>query len=510
MLQQKQFPTSLAISMVMCAALWLLAYPYYKYFIDADAVAYLTIAERAAKGDWSRSINGLWSPLGSWVLVPFIKAGHNGFAIAQFINLICALAILPLWFFLAKKFAKQDLLLNFVTLALAPVLVYYSYLQVFGDLMQVCMLLAYLHVCTQTNFIKSISLHILAGAICGIAFYAKAYSFPFLILHLAALHAWHWYHYKKIIFIQAASSIIICILVMLPWSLTLSKKYDAFSLTGNSGKLNMSWYLLGHKEFKDSIKVLVPPTYDDSPSFWEDPYPSQAQLHSPFESVEMLLVKWPPRIIYTCLIAVSCCSEISSMLLIGILIACLIYRKSKDAALAAITLACLVMPLGYLAMHIETRYIWLSGLTGIILCIIVLQHLNYQRYKWALSIFFAMSLLVYPAYHMYQLRNKGKQNFELAQLFKQHNLQQCKFTGNAEDASDAWVIALLSRSHFYSIDQFDYRAEDLISDMKRYSLTHYLYKAENDAITSKQFDGFEAEIVFQQGAYTMYKLQSKQ
>ena len=72
----------LAISLAIYILLWNLAFPYFQYLMDADAVGYLTVADRVANNDWHRSINGLWSPLNSWLLVPFIKKGMDGFTVA--------------------------------------------------------------------------------------------------------------------------------------------------------------------------------------------------------------------------------------------------------------------------------------------------------------------------------------------------------------------------------------------------------------------------------------------
>ena len=57
--------------------LFFLLFPYYQYVVDIDAVSYINVAERVAKGEYYHSVNGYWSPLISWILVPFLKGGFD-------------------------------------------------------------------------------------------------------------------------------------------------------------------------------------------------------------------------------------------------------------------------------------------------------------------------------------------------------------------------------------------------------------------------------------------------
>lgn len=84
--------------------LWILLQPYLGYLLDSDCVAYLTIAERVAKGDYFRSINGLWSPLNSWMLAPFIQHGYDAWASAKALNCFFGGAILVAFHHLLLRF----------------------------------------------------------------------------------------------------------------------------------------------------------------------------------------------------------------------------------------------------------------------------------------------------------------------------------------------------------------------------------------------------------------------
>jgi hypothetical protein len=70
------------------------AYPFNQYYIDPDATAYLTIAQRYAHGDLQRAINGYWSPWSIWLTAALIKTGIAAFKAAIMVNAIAAVGFL--------------------------------------------------------------------------------------------------------------------------------------------------------------------------------------------------------------------------------------------------------------------------------------------------------------------------------------------------------------------------------------------------------------------------------
>jgi hypothetical protein len=499
---------SLVLSCSLLIVTWSIIFPYYKYLIDADAVGYLTVAKRMAAGDWYKATNGLWSPMASFLLVPFIKQGYDAFTCALLINLVTAVGVLIVWFKLAQQFISQ-FALHILTLAFSIALVYYSYLQVFADLLQVALLLIFLLITTRNNFESSIKLHVLAGLITGIAFYAKAYSFPFLIFYFVAISLFNLYNKKPLNLWPKLIALITCVIIMLPWSVQLSKKYGGVNISGNSGKLNMSWYINRGKTFKPDIKYLIPPTYGDSPSFWEDPYPSQGKLDGPFSSAKHLFIKWPMRIAHTCLMAILCFSQISIVILIGLLYTIYLLFKRKIEINVYLLAACIAITCGYLLVHIEARYVWLAGFVGTIIAIqLGSKNLTTNKQK-RLSYLLAISIVIYPIFDLTQLYNKGKENFELARLFTQLNIKHKKFAGNSVDAGKLWVAAYLSQNQNYTIEHFDYTSKQLQDELLRYNIAYYtLEHAEKVALPI--CDKIDFINVGSTSNFTLFKLVAKQ
>src|SRR5688572_4382331 len=55
------------------AAAW--AVSAYRYQINPDAISYISIAQKYLAGDFGAAINAYWSPLYSWLLMPFLAIG---------------------------------------------------------------------------------------------------------------------------------------------------------------------------------------------------------------------------------------------------------------------------------------------------------------------------------------------------------------------------------------------------------------------------------------------------
>lgn len=481
----------LPVSLLIYLGVWFLLQPVLGYILDSDGIAYLTIAERIAGSQYLESINGLWSPLNSWLLVPFIKHGYDAWYVSKLMNCFFGACVLILAHCLFLKFRLSKFVHVLCMLALPVVMVHHVYLQMYGDVLQLVFMLCYLLLLWSENNILSYWKTILCGILITVAFYAKAYSFFFFLVQFGVTLGW-FYHTKKISLKTVISHYLtgcaVVVILILPWTFALHKKYGIWSLTGFSGKLNMSWQINSGKSFKKDITLLIPPSYPDSPSFWEDPYLSQENLSGPFSSVSHVL-KWTARIIHTTFSFIQCFNEISFLALSVLLIAFyyFFFRKGQlsveqDFHMQLLLLTALTLPAGYLLMHIETRYIWLETFFIMIAGAILLQRnlQSLQPVVYRISVFIlAFSFIVFPMLDMKALRFKNKDLFEFAGTMKAHSIKG-SFTSNGSDAGRMWVVAYLTKNPFYTIERSDYTIAELISEMKRYNVKYYLYQSENN------------------------------
>ena len=459
---------------------WKLAYPWLGYMLDSDAIGYLTVAERASRGEFFQSINSLWSPLNSWLLLVKHHQGMNFFFRAQVWNLIFGMLLLFQTWFLMHITHVNILIRVIAQSVLSLVMVYLVYYQVFADLLQCVFILTYL-IWMISRMNKSNNLTaVMSGIIIGIGFYAKAYTWFFFLMHFIIWQVFLYIQKQqpfKQSLRQAVLGLFTSLAFMSPWIYAIHHKFGVWSVTGLAGKLNMSWYINSGKTFKDSIRLLIPPTYSDSPSFWEDPYPSQGILTGPFSNPSAF-VHWVARCFHTTLSAVSCYAEISffALLLIGWGGYYFLFKHRTSINFKAekiVVLALCVLPLGYLTMHIETRYLWLSlFLLPVVFDRFMLKYLNVYKPLWAAI--WGIAFLVFPFLQFEQLRNKNKDLFQEAQVWHKEKWVQMPFTSSASDEGRMWVLAYLTHSQYYTVEATSFTEADLVNEMKRYGVKWFL------------------------------------
>lgn len=479
-------------AMLMFVTVWYLIQPWCQYNLDSDCVAYLTHANSAAYGDFQRSLNGLWSPLNGWLLIPFIRKGMDAWLAAQRLNAIIGMGVLWMSYLLLKEWIRSPKQLTGALLTLGIVLPVLCFYQMFGDLLSVFFLGIYLYILVRVKQWKLFHTF-LAAIIAGLAFYAKAYSVAWFGLHFF-LFCTYLYVQKKWSLRQALIHLFmaafVVLVLILPWSILLYQKYHHFSLTGHAGILNMSWFINSGKTFREDIQLLIPPVCEGSPSFWEDPYLSQeGDFSTPFSSGVHFL-KWIRRILYNIILLFGCLNEIhflSWMILILSVYVLYLRRETFESKGWILISAALTIPLGYLMVALETRYIWLEIPLLMILGLFLINHYLNSKYKQVIVALFFMGFLIYPMRCLDFMKDKNKSLFEAAARLKEQGIQG-KITSNATDAGSMWVIAYLSRCSFYTIEQTDYSITALKKEMTRYKVKYFLQVNENNLVANCSSD----------------------
>lgn len=503
-----------ALALAAYFILYVLFYDSLQYMLDSDAVAYLTIAHKGALGDWDRATNGLWSPLSSWLLIPFIKNGVDSWTAAKGLNAFFGGVLLMQFWSLLKQLQFSQLKIVFGTFIMVVPICFFVYFQMFGDVLQLIFALAYISLVVRKDFVLNTKWVLLASLVMGVGYYAKSYSLVFFGLHFSVLAFAAFLKLKKDrkkIVVNYVLGVAAIFIVCLPWAFQLQKKYGEFAITGMAGKLNMSWYINSGRTFNDSIDLLIPPPYDDSPSFWEDPNASAGDLSTPFSS-GYHFKRWVLRVGHTCLVAMKCVSEMTFLFIPIFLFFFirLLKRKKIPHASFVILWVCILLPIGYLAMHIETRYIWLMLFMIIILGFYLLQQLNLSSLKKrVLLILFGISIVAFPLFKLVDMEDKNKILFKLAKEFKTHNVKG-KIVTDLDDEGAFWVISYLSGLNNYTIEQDAFDREKMIEEMRRYGIKYYYDVPKRDAKKAKfekQFDS-RFELVFKSvhSTASLYKL----
>ena len=479
--------TALLFFLAIYALLFFLLMPGYKYIIDPDAVGYIKIAERVASADYARSVNGLWSPLNAWLLVPFLKAGMNAVLAARYLTGIFGCGSIIALFFLLNKFTVHKYAHVGIMSAATIVLLHYTFHELFADLLLVMMLLVYLNIVCSRNFINSNFKLILCGLFCAAGFYAKAYFFYFGILHLAVTifillkheqQKFSWLHWLG----KFAIPIAVLLVSVIPWAFAMKGKYGKLTIS-TAGQFNQTWVL--STVYPQPKVLFVTPHYEDSYSFWDDPTYWPAKPVTPFTNktvflhqLKLLFGNTQETIgMLNDFSFLSMVVLITALLLLTARNRMMIQNKNNSILFALL----LLYPLGYIILHVEPRFLWITNISLIILAgitITILQQTGYLKNK-----FFAVACIIcfgsFCLYPLNQLQNQygqGKEAYAMAAAFRQQGLTG-KFISNSynnEESGRSLALCYLLKAQDYGSPNGDFTQAEILQGIADNKIDHYI------------------------------------
>lgn len=223
------------------AAAALYELPLVRYQINPDGIAYIHAARRWAAGNFFGAINGCYSPLFSWLLVPFIAAGVDALLASKIITFAAGGLTVAIVWKLTAHFSERLLLRAIATIAAGAMLLGWAASLVTPDVIVVMTACAWLFFLIEDPTTRSA---VAAGIAGGLMYLAKSYGFPFVVASLVVVTALKWFFVKSAAAFQAAgaasssrsdrtrdllrSSAItaaVFLVIAIPWAVAVSIKY---------------------------------------------------------------------------------------------------------------------------------------------------------------------------------------------------------------------------------------------------------------------------------------------
>lgn len=471
----------------MCLAVYTL-FPFCQYYIDPDSVAYLTIAKRYANGETLKAVNGLWSPWSCWLVALLLKQGMAAMSAAVLVNTVGATGVIYICQSLFLHYNMERRLQWLLNTTLAIFLSYAVYNQLFEDLWECFLLLSTFRVIVSDKYIQRPMLWVACGMIASVAYFAKAYSFPFFILNTVcctffltnAIQKENRMQWLKICFV----TILVMMLCSSPWLYLLHEKYGKW-MASTSGSMNTSISLVGHAIWRDGIHHLIPPTYPDSPYYWEDPYPLMGTMPHFWDSLHLFLLQIV-RVAQRALQMILSMNEISCLLFPTWLLALCIVLSKKIRSLFPesfflLALTMVLFPSGFFLAHFEARYIYYMIPFSMILAAWVLgkvlTNINNRSLSGLILVVFCITYISWPIWDMKTMMHEGKEQLDVA-----HELQQAGIKGSFaanvyinKDVQKVARIAYHSGNPYYNMETADFPKTELLSEMRRYKVKYYFY-----------------------------------
>lgn len=477
----------LYIAVVVYAALFFLFFPSYKYFIDPDATGYLSVAERLAKGDYFYAINGLWSPLGSWLLVPFIKSGFDAVLTAKYLNGFYGLLILVSFYHLIKKLRISVIAGTGVLIAGIFLILHFVFLRLFGDLLQALFLFLYLNVICSKDFYLNYKKIILASLVAGLGFYSKAYTFYFSLAHLLIVLVIFQKRINDRFFCKEVLKKITVALttltaVVLPWAFILKYRYGTFMLS-RTGTYNMTWSL--SQVFKQPRVLFYPPPFPGAYSIWDDPsfwhvtnVTAFTSLKIFFFQIKLILSNFLELIrnlnIYSCFLIV-----------ISLFALLLVFNKVKGFAnnliITILVSFILIWPVGILLLHVEARFLWVMAMIGLLLAGVLLTYIETCGYlnkkTHFVSVFIAaVSFCIYPIKQLKDQAGKGKNIYDMAAVLKKNNIggNLITYYHDFRERDASVILNYLIKGRYFGPHEIDYSTDEILSGIEKNKIDNYI------------------------------------
>ena len=479
-----------AASVLLCLVLFII-YPHYQYFIDPDGVSYLAISKRYASGDLLKAINGYWSPWSCWLTAVLISQGLHPIPASVVINTFGAIGVIAISqsYFLKFNIGRQLQWLFCGTLSLF--LCYAVFWQSFDDLWECFFLLCALRLILADDFELKPQLWIATGAVGALAYFAKAYAFPFFIFNIICCTYFIAGRTNKALWLKICGvSIFILLLISIPWIVALHEKYGIWT-TSTAGSLNMSWYLVGHPQWKTGLGALLPPPYPDSPCYWEDPYLVNGPTPHFWNSWHLLGLQFLR-------LGLNMWKLLVSMLQLSVFFPLLAlaglssFRLKRSNVIFAgksrlMILSFLLFPLGYALINFESRYLWYMVPLAMVMAGMILPTIGRQSLKKALMLIIPASFLIYPGLTMKKIYNAGADEYRVAHDLHNMNMQGT-FTAKALPGITGQRmqrLAYFAQMPYYSMPDTSISDNALMAELMRYRINYFLVYSGNEADLGK-------------------------
>ena len=271
-----------ALAMYVIAVIGLA--PHFVYRLFPDSISYFSVAKQYAEGHTWEAVNGYWSPLFSWLLVPFLWAGIAPHVASRVLFGVVGAILVVLFHALIGRLGVSHRIQNWATITSIPIIAYCSLTLATPDFLLVGLLLLYYFLLCRPDFASRRWSGVLCGLVGGAAYLCKHYAIAFFAVHFTAFMLARYLQGRRenlgrrVVFHYVAGMAVF-LLICSAWIGTMSAKYGRFTVS-QAGSYNHS--LVG-PDFSRSHR-LRPPPGPHGLSAWDSPASDAVRPWNPIAS----------------------------------------------------------------------------------------------------------------------------------------------------------------------------------------------------------------------------------
>jgi hypothetical protein len=468
---------------------------FFQYKIAGDEISYIDVAHAYAIGHLGNAINGYWSPLFSWLMVPFIfLLGFKpliGVYISKIITIIIGFFIILSIRRLSHTFNLDKSVERGLLFAMIPSILFFALLYNTPDLLLVLLLILYLSILFDSEYSNKLIYGVYCGIVGGAAYLTKSYAFPFFLFHFLLFNLIFYFKSnlnieKKNILKNLILGLSIFFVISGLWAGIISEKYGELTIS-TSGAYNQA--LVG-PEYKDNIMDtgispiyyvgLIKPPNTDSISIGDDYTYLKLNQWSPFNSwknmkYELNLIG--ANILYTFNILES---FMSSAFIILILITYLIFRSKLDKLskniLKYLLLTMLIYMGGYCLITPEWRYLWFIFVLLMFSGFYILDRLYKSKtinltMRNIFLVFFIFSLIFQPTIQAVHFANQHDNSYNLSNILRQSYGIHGNLASNKYLQMD--TISYYLNAKYYGVNRKTNSSLELANELKDNNIDFY-------------------------------------
>lgn len=458
----------------------LLLLPLYRHVINVDGIQYIGISEKYLIGNFNDAINGLWSPLISWLLVPFLFFKIDPVISFKILALVSAVAILIGTKIILNLYKISEKIKLFILFSLSFLMLYDALIVTTPDLLQLGILIFYLAMVFDEKYVEKLSFKrsLFIGLLGALSYFAKAYNFYFFIIHFSFFNIFLVFNKniekndrKKLIKFFSIS-LISFIIIILPWVIALTNKYKSVTIS-TSGKINFAW-IGPAKNIKPGGECLTSPPNSTALSSWEDPYYLPLHQWSPLQSKESFIYQL--KIVAMNMLKMREFFYYSFSVLI--IFTYYFIKKRKDIknikSLNYLIFTMLLYVSGYMIIDVQPRYIWIAYIILFIISGCLLSSLfdNNIKSKKLVFLFIFLYWIFPPTKELITRARGGDEYVKLAQTIHQYDIKG-NIASNYGTYEDSFYTSYYLNSRYYGQIRSNETSEELCADLENNFIDYY-------------------------------------
>lgn len=460
---------------ILYSIIFFLLLPYYKHQINPDGISLINVARKYMAGNFYDAINGYWSPLISWLLIPFLYIFKN--PILSFKMLSYFIGIFSIFFFCTfiRKLEIDDTRSRFFTILILPLItVYYSISVITSDFLISTLYLFLLSIIMEKNIFEKRFSYILIGITGFLLYLAKTYGFFFFnsFMLLFLIYFILKKRKKNIVLKNIIVSLLFMNLLSLSWISLISNKYGYLTV-GTTGKYNYSILNPDTTSVKNIYQKPLCIPDEMSTSFWDDPSFVEHPAIS-FHTIKSNFNYYIKITIQHLLTIFKLMLSFSLFFPFIILWAFFLLKKEKRK-ITIISVAMILSFIGYMMAAITRRFIFVNFYLLAALFFLIFKNLKLKNDILKISIFIlvSFSFMVMPFREL-----KDNLNSNLNEFLLSERLKEFRLNGNVASNKNRKLLTTLSfyLGLKYYGTFYDNYTEDSFNDLlEKKRIFYYFY-----------------------------------